>query len=480
MSLRRHSRLSSSTLNSKPVRRLATSLSSRASTVAKSINASRKAAKQQRANKRLERREIDKFLGMAKNHLPDDISSLSEDEKWSLVYEYLIATLLRASCTSKRDIEAIVVKVLAELNSDDVYKDVNNVSQLNERVVKFLLGGYGTPMVSTLGPAKFDQTKELKRLLISDFADDPEFTAYEILSTNKKAYVNAALGVRQKASEKINTAIYKIFDNESGENDGDSIYENEARRTITECLKEYTFQKQLPADWVIEREYGLNLIQNCKVDSLVSDWAAGYGVDMPTDGIEDGLLSFVSNRAIHKGKQPINYFAEILIGKIKRIRGANDDVHEDSDGNVPAFPFSQPLMPHDDDVSDVEKDVTESTSNNIDSARELTPEEVMEPAEEDPKSVLKKSGFKLSNSFEDSSDDEIEIIDTPPRKKVSRPLFRKKTFMPKEKPRLPYMDRGRKRKSIEVGREKTEVKKPKVSVDDFMDGLPDLEPMTQK
>jgi len=470
MSLRRHSRLSSSSLSSKPVRRLSSALSDKAKSLTKSLNASRKIAKQQRANQRLEKREISKFLGMAKAHCPDNITDMSENERWSLMFEYLIATVLRASCTSKRDIESIVIKVLSEMNNSDIYKDPDHVSQLNERVVKFLLGEYHTPMVSTLGPSKFDQTKALKKLLYNDFAEDPEFTSYEVLSANKKAYSAAALSIRQKASEKVNSAIYKIFDSEGGAENAESIYEKQANRTITDFLKEYSFREKMPKNWVIEREYGLELVQNCKADEIVSDWAASYGVDMPNVGVEDGILGFVSNRAIHKGKQPINYYAEILISKLQRIRGANDTVDTQDDSDLQNFPFSQPLMDPEDDLGEC---------GNEFSFAELT-EPLREPSAEPsqvPKPSPKNRTFSRSDVFE--SDDDIEVLESPEKKHVPNART-SQPVMVASKPRLPYMDRKRKRKYNDSGRKQSSVKKSKeISIEDFMDGLPELEPMTQ-
>jgi len=482
---RRHTRLSGASLNSNAPRQARSSLVQRAQSVASCIKESRAAIREKRANHIMERREINKFVDMAEKHVPkrDEIGNMDDIDRHLHLIKLTIACLLRASCTSRREIEQIVLKVMEQVNSGNVFDDDLTLEQTQARVGNFLLGNVqGISMVDTLVPVKFSETKELKKSFNHDWPLDSEFTSYAKIILDKKRAWKFVLCVRQKMTERLNKMIAPLF--VVCPMLKKSVYDKAIGKAMTTMIGKYSVLEnypRLPESYLLEREFAFNTVVEVGLEQILKDWASHYYLDIPNENNDEALIGMLNSRAQHKGAASLNLHYQNLLQKIKAIRL----VEEDNCSRISTFPYSQSTTTDIDDFdfSDPgalleEKNEASHTMGEVAAGKhdgldevdsgiqpdlgEVAPgkgEVELVSSQDQPIPASQKYAWKASfDSDSDGSENLIEFIDDKEPKKAPLP-----------KPTLPYMRNKRKRESTRSDPSAKRMKQ------DLYDGMPQLE-----
>lgn len=424
MASTRHTRLSSSSLNAKPPQRKRSSLRKKAKTVASSLAESRQVAKQNRANALLEKREINRFLKMAEKHVPDlsEIEAMTDIEQVANLIKVAYAALLRASCTSRREIEDIVASVMRALKDGDVFDDDIALEETQERVGDFLLGKCdGVSMVDTLVPAQFNQTKPLKKVFNRIWPSDSAYSAFTKLVVDKKRFWKFVLGVRQKMTEKLNKGIYTLFvcDPISKK----SIYDKALGKCGTSLLAKYSITENyetLPVPYILEREYAMSVVVETGLDRIIENWAGSYYLDMPHGNHDAAYVGILNARAVSKGAASVHLNFHNIFEKLKKIRLEESNISSD----LGSFPYSQRgiEIPSDDDNFSL-------LDKREDAHLNETQEDVAAPLKDSDLSTQSSEGkteLPVSQkrtwlaSFEVDTEEDSDLIEVIPPKKAKK------------------------------------------------------------
>lgn len=449
----RRSRLSSAAMMQKPPQRKQSSLRKKAVAVASSLSRARTAAKQDRVNKVLERREIDKFLHMAEHHLPpiEEIESMTEVERALYMTKLAYANILRSSCTSRREIEDVVSSVLKAIQSGDIYSDDTAIEQTQTRVGDFLLGkSKGTSMCDTLVPATFDQTKAMKHLFNHVWGHDAEYTCFNKMTIDKKRAWKMVLGIRQKMTERLNKMIAPIFiPNEIFKK---SAYDKAIGKQSSAILAKYGVVENfstLPPAYLMETEFAMGVVIEVGLDKMIEEWAGFYFLEMPQSSIDSALIGILNSRAVIKSAGNINLHFSNIYEKLKLMR-CEDDTGDKTPPEIQMFPYSQRGLHMLSDKEDTleDKDQIEDDGESAPTKKKQLP-------------ISQKRAWLAS--FSDTEDESVELLEAI----EEQPMRTKPKLL---KPQLPYM-KNKKRKREEDEKKKA-AKKSKV---DLLDGLPPLE-----
>lgn len=463
---KRRGRLSNSELASKAPQRKKSTISNRALTLASSLSKSREEAKRQRANRLLEKREIDKFINAADKHVPNvaDWANMEQIERERLILKAAYATILRSACTTKREIESIVISVLKQIKNGDIFEDVTAIEETQMRICAFLLGDNGIPMTDTIGPRVFCESKALKRTFTKEWKADPEFTSYAALTVDAKLAWAFVMRLRQRMTDKLNRQVYALFKHEALAES--SQYEAAIGKVMTKMIAEYSIESNhpsLPEPYILERKFAINVVVQVGLDSIVQDWASTYGRDLPTStrgNVENGLIGMLSSRAEYKGCPSLHLHFANLYEKIKKIRNITGD--GDFQGT---FPYSQGLIEDPVEVSDNFEELEEVNDKRKDpKVVDLT--EIEESSEEIPRQpTIPASQKRLwEKQFESDSEELIASLESP------EPSMKEKSSK-LEKPLLPYMMQRKRKQGVDPETRK----RAKINEDDLLDGLPALE-----
>jgi len=466
MAVRRHTRLSGASIAANPPRQARSSLVQRARSAATSINEARSVIREKRLNSIMEKREINKFMAMAEKHCPTraEIAAMDHTDEVLHLTKLAVACLLRASCTSRREIEQIICKVMEKLTSGEIYDDDITLEQTQTRVGNFLLGKYaGTSMVDTLVPIKFSETKALKKVFNHTWPYDTEFTTFAKIVIDKKRAWKFVLGIRQKMTERLNKMIGPLF--VICPMSKKSTYDKGVGKAMTSLLAKYSVcevHPQLPEPYLLEREYAMQVVIGVGLEKILKDWGGHYFLDVNEVNNESALIGMLNSRAQQKGAASLNLHFLNFLEKVKAIRMEDEGTLQ----RISSFPYSQSKL--DVDLADLQANekvdvgLEDKLVDNSENSTQSPPHISKSGGKADIETALpasqKRAWLASFDTDEESDIDLIELVES-----------KEKKILPK--PQLPYMMNKRKRKRVT-----NEIDGPgKRAKSDVLDGLPDLE-----
>jgi len=407
----RHSRLSqpsNSSQNTRPRR----PRKQRARTVRELVRALEK--EEQVAKKQIdaEARQLDTYTAMALRHLPEDsvLANLPDDVWRKFITACVLSSFFRSCCSSTQEIESIALGILEKLQTGKL-NDAEK-SQIESRVCSFLLGKCGVDVSKTLEEAEFAGTPELKNVYANEWKNDPTFTSYS------KCDIKTLLRIRQRLTEKLNSMIYAVFEQQRGT---ESPYSKALKKASQKIQASMIIVNPLPMDYEIEVRFCKEVCRILKMFDILKEWAANYGEE-PSRSLIMRLPNILNNRAIRKQQESMSLVSARLIKMIKANR-KSDEVEEDDD----EFTMSQPSL----FLSQIARSPPTSQKryqSQIQRLCDLTNSDD-EDSSSDLFSILEKEvpGYERSNKTSKQS---------PPRK-PSPPRKRKPSPPRKRKPTLP-------------------------------------------
>eukprot|EP00493_Phyllostaurus_siculus_P026630 UN26975 len=265
-------------------------------------------------------------MNMALRHLPaDDVLEDLPESLWrKFITTCILAVFFRSACSSSKEIEAMALTILNQLQAGKIDDEEKN--QIESRVCGFLLGECGVDVSKTLEEADFCGTSELKKLFFNDWKNDVTFTAHS------KCDVKSLLRIRQRLTEKLNSMLYTVFEQQRGT---ESAYVKALKKASQKIQATMIVANPLPADYLIEVRFGKEVCRILRIFDIVKEWAGNYGQE-PSRNLIMRLPTILNNRAIKKQQESINAVAERLIKMIKENRSEDEDNE--------SFSMSQPSL----------------------------------------------------------------------------------------------------------------------------------------
>jgi len=385
-----------------------------------------------------ESQQLSQYFAMALRHLPEP--SILTDAPEDVFRKYMatvgLATFFRSACTSKNEIQAIVVQVLEGMKNSSL--EAHEKAELEGYIVDYYQGAYGSVVTETLGDFEFKGTKDLKRVFLDVWSKDPHFKCYKKLD-----WTRDVLKTRQRIGEKLNGMIYELFASRRGKK---SKYVEALTKASQKVQAKMIVCQELPLDYEIENTFGNEVCKMLDVWQILKKWTGNYNRE-PERRLKFIFPLMLTSRAVKKNKQAISDVAHDLIKLIKQNRKQDRLSEEDEESD---FSFSQPSLR----LSQIAASPPISQKrfqNEIQAMCDLTLPSSDEESTSDLLSTLEKQVPGFHRSMTNS-------------KNTPTPTFSAKAPLPK--PKL------NKKRTASGDRPS---KKPKTSDVNILDGLPPLE-----